>query len=179
MPLAIVPLVVPYVLWYLYVVQSAGSFYVHETSYDQGLVWILDGALFAVAFQFAGNAGYLLGEAAQQALPYVIFAAIPAVVLLVGRKRIDPEDAHELRHALAATLVVTGLFLCFFSLLGFRAWRYAVPLLPAWTLPIALLSSVAGQHLAAAGHRRLYVSILSCAGVVVALHQIAKEGPWG
>jgi hypothetical protein len=171
--------VLPYALWYAYILRVAGSFYVHETSYDGGLVWIWRNDVGAVLSQLLSNIVYLSGAAAGQSLPLLAFLLPPVLVLSFIGFRLDADEARDLKIASMAAGIVAVLFLCFFALLGFRVWRYAVPLLPAWTLPIALLNTSALARMGSTWARRAYFAVLMLAVVAVGVFQVAKEGPWG
>jgi hypothetical protein len=172
-------LALPYAAWYFYVVRTAGYFYVHETSYDGGLVWLWRNDVASVLVQLAGNLTYLLRAAVEQCVPYAVFLLPAVVALTVARKKLDVEERRSLGLSAAAAALITLLFLVFFALLGFRIWRYAVPLLPAWTLPIALLNEFARARLTSPAGRRLHAAALAFLAVLVGLYEVAKDGPWG
>jgi len=169
----------PYVCWYAYVVQRTGLFYVHETSYDGGLVWLLRLGAMEAANRFVGNIAYLLGAAAAQSFPYIAMS-LPAVLVLTIRRRSNgADDNGALKQAFVAAALIGLLYLIFFALLGFRLWRYAVPLLPALALPIAMINCRAVQGFVSNTAKTRYLWLLACIGAGIALFEVTKEGPWG
>lgn len=178
-PVILLLVLLPYYLWYLYVINTTGSFYQHETTYDGGLVWVLKLTPFDALVQFLGNVEYLLGAAMRQCLPLAALMVPAIVVLLQHKPTIDIHTRRDLVAAVLSAVVVGGIYLGFFALLGFRIWRYAVPLLPAMTLPIAMLNAVADRQLRTAASKFRHRALLAAIGVGLAAFEIAKDGPWG
>jgi hypothetical protein len=177
-PLLVGLMLAPYVLWYAYVMNVTGSFYVHEAAKDGGLVWILQGSAADAVVRLAGNLAHLVSAAAVQAVPYVLFVVPAAVAMLRNHLKLPQPSVRTLMQAVLAAALTSAVFLMFFGLLGFRIWRYAVPLLPAWILPIGLLNAMVFKALAPGAERRVFVLSLAALAIGFAVFFVAKDGPW-
>jgi hypothetical protein len=139
--LAIALVVLPYLAWVVYVRTVTGSFYSAEMAHGQ-FVWILPllrSRPWEAVLQLAAKFGKTVGYAAVQAIVLPLILVAVSLVTLDRDHGLADRLNHIRRFPLAA-LVISGLFLLFFSLDGMIVWRLAfsgVPPLVAGTAVVA------------------------------------------
>jgi hypothetical protein len=169
----------PYILWYVVVKIKTGSFYVHETTKYNQVIWIFE-ALSEGFFKFVmvwfSNALNLV----EMALPHLLFTAVAIAWTLIMRGLKKKEILYvskEARVAIGYCVMVAMLLLIFFATVGYIIPRLAIPMVPPFIVAGGIFAVSSLRNMSSKDGKILGYGYFTI-GVVAAFITVIKEGPW-
>jgi hypothetical protein len=166
---------IPVLGWYWFVLWYVGSFYSDAVQYRQ-LIWIADsfkaGTLIVDIARFFGG---LIREAILQA---GALAAMFALAIWLGERRIPARLRHADRELIAAGLVICLVVWIFHALAGFTMARVAYGLLPPLIVVCGVLARAAFETASPLDGQRAAIGF-SILIAVQAVYTMVKAGPYG
>jgi hypothetical protein len=172
-------LILPYFAWWLTVTLINGEFFNHDVKVWKHVVWmssVFDNGLLWLLSSLASNLAFFLA-----ATLHHLVTSIPLVVLLIlfsWPHRVALKRAFNADISIViAAAVIAIVFLVFFSLVGYRVTRLAMPV----AVMAIVLYGVWAAHLEALLAERQRQQLLSAVGAVMVINTVwtaAKEGPF-
>ena len=169
----------PFITWYLFVKITVGTFYIHETTKFNQVLWIADAwrdGPFVLLSAWFGNALYLV----MMAIPQLIFTSAAVVWTFIMLARDKNEILSMLRTCrlvITFCVVAAVLYIAFFATVGYMAPRLAVGIVPTFVVAAGIFAVVATRSMSMRNSKTLemgYVGIGALAAVVT----VVKDGPW-
>lgn len=172
-------IVLPYLLWRSFVLETTGQFYSHEIERWRQVVWMFDvvekGWPWLLA-SLAGNLFFLLMAVLKHLAPLAPVMALLAWLSWRHRDVLGPAMRPAVTHLMEAA-VIAAIFVVFFALVGYNVTRLAMPA-AALCIVMTGLWCHRVESVLPGTDRKVLTPVVSAVMAVQAVWMVAKDGPY-